>query len=357
MEQERENSVILNEVMVHEALERELFVPFFQPIVDSVSGLCVGAEVLARLIMPDGTVFSPADFLPVLSTEKAHYLLTHIILKKVAALLPAWSLPERFMLTLNIPANLLGQAWLVQECGWLLSRSAHPVDLVLEITEHTPLTLADSQVKSRVESLRQAGIRLALDDFGTGYSGLNILQQLPFDILKIPGKFTCSGDNDSLSSRLLENILHLASVCNLTIIAEGVENARQSYQLRGKGLHLQQGYYFSRPLSGEYFSRYADSRLCLSRQQGLFTASDAVGAEETGLSGALLRCCARRHQLSRREEEVMAFTVRGYSVSEIAKYFRRSIKTLSAQKRSVYRKLGVRNDATFIHYLYRMRDE
>lgn len=357
MEQERENAVFLNEAMVHDALEQALFVPFFQPIVNAVSGLCVGAEVLARLAIPDGTVFSPADFLPALSSEKSLFLLTDVILKKLADLLPAWSLPEQFMLTLNIPANLLGQPWLVQACGRLLSLSTHPVDLVLEITEHTQLTLTDSQVKSGVESLRQAGIRLALDDFGTGYSGLKALRQLPFDILKIPGEFTCRGEQGSLSSRLLENILHLTSVCNLTVIAEGVKNARQSYQLRVKGVHLQQGYHFSRPLSGEHFSRYADSRLCLPGPQNLFAAGDPAGEEKTGLSEALLRRCARRHQLSRREEEVMMLTVRGYSVSETAEHFRRSTKTLSAQKRSIYRKLGVRNDTTFIHYLYRMRDK
>ncbi|EQA8868551.1 helix-turn-helix domain-containing protein [Citrobacter braakii] len=86
-------------------------------------------------------------------------------------------------------------------------------------------------------------------------------------------------------------------------------------------------------------------------------AADSAGEEKTGLSGVLLRRCARRHQLSRREEEVMTLTVRGYSVSEAAEHFRRSTRTLSAQKRSLYRKLGVRNDTTFIHYLYRMRDE
>ncbi|EBC6662175.1 EAL domain-containing protein, partial [Salmonella enterica] len=349
MKKNRGAVVTLDASMVSDSLEQSLFVPFFQPIVNATSGLCVGAEVLARLVMPDGTVLSPADFLPALSTEKAQFLLTDVILKKLADLLPAWSLPEQFMLTLNIPANLLGQTWLVQECGRLLSRSTHPVDLVLEITEHTPLTLTDCQVKSGVESLRKAGIRLAMDDFGTGYSGLKTLRQLPFDILKIPGEFTCSGEQGSLSSRLLENILHLASVCNLTVIAEGVKNARQSCQLRVKGVHLQQGYHFSRPLSSEHFSRYADSGLCLSGPQSVPAATDPAGEEKTGLSGVLLRRCARRHQLSRREEEVMTLTVRGYSVSEAAEHFRRSTKTLSAQKKSLYRKLGVRNDTTFIH--------
>ncbi|EJG6851223.1 EAL domain-containing protein [Salmonella enterica] len=357
MKQKRRTVAKLNASMVSEALEQELFFPFFQPIMDSESGLCIGAEVLARLVMPDGQEFYPADFLPALSTDKLQLLLTHIILRKLAVLLPALSLPHQFMLALNIPANLLGQESLVRACSTLISAGRVPVNLVLEITEHTPLTLTDSQVKSGVESLRQAGIRLALDDFGTGHSGLAVLRRLPFDILKIPAEFTCPGDKESLSSKLLDNILHLASLCNLSIIAEGVENAKQSYDLSAKGLRLQQGYYLSPPLSGEHFSRYTNRKLCLCHPHAGFPRHVYNAPGEVGLSGSLLRKCARKHLLSHREEEVMALTVRGYSLSEIAAQFRRSTKTLSTQKRSIYRKLGVRNDTTFIHYLYRMRDE
>lgn len=38
--------------------------PWYQPVVDGRTGLTAGAEVLARLPLPDGTVAGPAAFLP-----------------------------------------------------------------------------------------------------------------------------------------------------------------------------------------------------------------------------------------------------------------------------------------------------
>lgn len=61
--------------------------------------------------------------------------------------------------------------------------------------------------------------------------------------------------------------------------------------------------------------------------------------EEAG--SALLKV----NSLSPREREVIRCCLSGLSVTDIAKKFSRDINTISTQKRSAFRKLGVRNDS------------
>ncbi len=54
---------------------------------------------------------------------------------------------------------------------------------------------------------------------------------------------------------------------------------------------------------------------------------------------------ARSH-LTPREKDVVALLPTGCNVTAIARIIRRSAKTVSAQKHSAYKKLGVRSDVT-----------
>lgn len=77
--------------------------------------------------------------------------------------------------------------------------------------------------------------------------------------------------------------------------------------------------------------------------------TDSLGAEPRDASGddkpSPDSCSAADLLLSPREHEVLRCFLAGMSVSEIASKFFRSPKTISAQKQSAYRKLGIRNDA------------
>ncbi|WP_439892487.1 response regulator [Ralstonia sp. 25C] len=59
---------------------------------------------------------------------------------------------------------------------------------------------------------------------------------------------------------------------------------------------------------------------------------------------AQLSALVDRPELSPREREVLRCCLDGMSVTEIAEKFARSIKTISSQKQSAYRKLGIRTD-------------
>jgi two-component system capsular synthesis response regulator RcsB len=58
--------------------------------------------------------------------------------------------------------------------------------------------------------------------------------------------------------------------------------------------------------------------------------------------------------LTRREEDVLRLYVAGQSINEIAKQLHRSKQTISAQKMSAMRKIGIERDADLFRFAYEM---
>ena len=102
--------------------------------------------------------------------------------------------------------------------------------------------------KTYVERIRALGVLIALDDFGTGYSSLTLLRELPIDILKIDKSFIRALDQNLNDLTIVQAIIGLGGNLGLAIIAEGVESEKQVRILMDNHCHLQQGYYFSRPI-------------------------------------------------------------------------------------------------------------
>ena len=99
-------------------------------------------------------------------------------------------------------------------------------------------------------TLRNAGIKIALDDFGTGYSSLSQLQDLPLNTLKIDRSFIAKLEDQSISSHsVTATIAKIADVYGLETVAEGVESVEQLNQISDLGIHVVQGYYYSKPIS------------------------------------------------------------------------------------------------------------
>ena len=94
-----------------------------------------------------------------------------------------------------------------------------------------------------------------MDDFGSGYSSLNILRNMPVNVLKLDMNFL-SGEGDiEKGYNILRSIVQMAGQINLSIIAEGVENRGQADFLHSIGCDIMQGHYYSPPLRVDDFER------------------------------------------------------------------------------------------------------
>jgi EAL domain-containing protein (putative c-di-GMP-specific phosphodiesterase class I) len=114
-----------------------------------------------------------------------------------------------------------------------------------------------------VGNLRNVGFEIEMDDFGSGYSSLNMLSEMPFDVLKMDMKFIRNIETNETDRRLVELILDIARYLQVLVVAEGVETREQLDLLSDWGCDLIQGYYFSRPLPAGDFEKLADSEFAV----------------------------------------------------------------------------------------------
>ncbi|MDD5242235.1 MAG: EAL domain-containing protein [Sulfuricella sp.] len=238
------------------AMERNELTLNYQPQLDLASGKIVGAEVLLRW-NHDGTMISPAQFIPIAENTGLIIPIGEWILETVCAKNKQWQeagLPI-VKLAVNISAKQFRQS-LPQQVEQILGRHGlDPSFLELEITESVIMQNAEGVIAMMTE-FQRLGVTLSLDDFGTGYSSLSYLKRFPIDTLKIDQSFIRGLPNDADDTAIAKAIISLARSLGLLVIAEGVETAEQLDFLRSAGCDEIQGYYYSRPLTEDNFIRF-----------------------------------------------------------------------------------------------------
>ncbi|MFS8038708.1 putative bifunctional diguanylate cyclase/phosphodiesterase [Xanthobacter sp. AM11] len=125
-----------------------------------------------------------------------------------------------------------------------------PQDLRVEITERVMMDQHPNSLAT-ARAIEALGVRIAMDDFGTGYSSLSALSRLPIAELKLDRSFMLSIEQDQNAQALSTAVIRIGHSLGMTVVAEGVETARQAALLRSLGCHAAQGYYFARPLAAE----------------------------------------------------------------------------------------------------------
>ena len=136
-----------------------------------------------------------------------------------------------------------------------------PSRLRLEITE-TVMMMDQEKRFEMLESLRSDGFLIEMDDFGSGYSSLNMLKDMPVDVLKIDMGFLNSSTDDERARTILQGIIRMSGELGIESLTEGVETKEQYRMLLDMGCGMFQGYYFSKPVPLEAFEA-----LCEEQQQ------------------------------------------------------------------------------------------
>jgi EAL domain-containing protein (putative c-di-GMP-specific phosphodiesterase class I) len=127
------------------------------------------------------------------------------------------------------------------------ARGSSTTRLTVEIVEHAPTWHEDSFLDTLIR-LRQLGIQIALDDVGLGHSNYKMILEADPDYLKIDRFFVTNCQNDRKRRAVIQSIVELAHQFEASVIAEGVETEEEFDWLLAHGVHLFQGFYFSRPL-------------------------------------------------------------------------------------------------------------
>ena len=134
------------------------------------------------------------------------------------------------------------------------SHGLSPSQLHLEITETLMEENTEEMIK-KLNEIRALGFKVELDDFGSGYSSLNVLSELPLDIVKLDMSFM-QQFGDRKRSMVLESCIDLAKKLGFQTVSEGVEEKVQQELLGKLGVDMIQGYYYSKPLPENEFEIY-----------------------------------------------------------------------------------------------------
>ena len=242
------------------ALSQNQFLVYLQPKYRIKDEVLVGAEALVRWNHPVWGFLSPAEFIPLFEKNGFITRLDRFVWEKACAVLHDWD--ERGYYPMSVSVNVSRADIYNEDLADTLVKIIEKYDLDpsrlhLEITE-SAYTENPKQIIDTVTTLRELGFVIEMDDFGSGYSSLNMLNDMPIDILKLDMKYIRSEMAKPKSQGILQFIINLASWMNLSVVAEGVETKAQLLRLTEIGCDYVQGYYFAKPMPCQEFEGLLD---------------------------------------------------------------------------------------------------
>ena len=231
-----------------------------QPQVDMETGEIIGAEALTRWIDKDGSLISPATFIPALEESGFVVTLDKYIWQGVAS----W-LRERLdrglrvvPVSLNVSRVDILACDVAEHMGALTAQYNLPPELMrIEITE-TAYTGESEAVDKLTADLHTRGFSTYMDDFGTGQSTLAMLKNVNVDVIKLDRAFVPTDRDQGRSTQIISSMLEMAQSLHLPVEVEGVETNEQADMLRQMGARHAQGFLYYRPMPAKDFEALLD---------------------------------------------------------------------------------------------------
>lgn len=224
---------------------------WYQPQIDYTYGEVIGAEALARWHHPALGWISPAEFIPVLENCGRVHDLDLFVWEEACRSASQWrnmSDGKPVPISVNVSRTEMFVPGLMEHFLSLQEKYNLPKgSLHLEVTESAFAEEAE-RLYGVIEQMRAHNMLVEMDDFGSGLSSLNMLKDIPVDVVKLDMGFMRSAVNEDRGGVVLGSIIRMLQGLDTPIIAEGVENLEQAEMLKSMGCHLMQGYHFSRPM-------------------------------------------------------------------------------------------------------------
>jgi diguanylate cyclase (GGDEF)-like protein/PAS domain S-box-containing protein len=234
------------EYLVRDAVSSDGFELYYQPLFKLAGRKLQGFEALVRLPKKDGSLISPAVFIPLAEELKLISQIGTWVLREACRTAATW--PNHLTVAVNLSPAQFAEGNIAAVVAEILkSTELDPRRLELEITES--LLLGDDEaVMAQLKELKQLGVAIAMDDFGTGYSSLSYLWRFPFDKIKLDQSFMRGFDGTGRDvGAIVKTIIGLGKELKIRVTVEGVETAQQAMFLEGAGGDQVQGYLFGKP--------------------------------------------------------------------------------------------------------------
>jgi len=256
------------------AIAGKQFQVYYQPICRTSDGEVVGMEALVRWQHPERGLISPGMFIPLFEKNGFISILDRYVWNEVCSM-QRNRLDRKIEvvpISINVSRVEFYNQHLCEDIYSIVKKYDLPTEIIkIEITE-SAYSDNPEMVREAVKKMHEMGFIVLMDDFGSGYSSLNILKDLPVDVLKIDMKFMDDIENNQSASIILEAIIRMAKWMKLETVAEGVETKKNWDYLRSIECDLVQGYYFYKPMPEQQVAKLFDRKAeapAARREEGL----------------------------------------------------------------------------------------
>ena len=240
------------------SIEQEEFKVYYQPKISLKDGSVAGAEALCRWIHK-GKIIPPDKFIPIIEQGINICTLDFYMLDHVCRDLRRWLDEGKTVVPVSVNVsrlNFYSFDLVIFLLNLIKKYDLEPWMLKLEITE-SAYTDNMHLLIDTVARFQKEGFKILMDDFGSGYSSLNMLRNMPVDILKLDMRFLEDIQNDPRARAIVKNVVNLARDIDMDVIIEGVETKEQLDFLKSIGCKNIQGFLFSYPMPKEdYLDRF-----------------------------------------------------------------------------------------------------
>lgn len=250
------------ETDIRRAMENRELEVYYQPKFDILTEKISGAEALLRWIHPKKGVIPPSVFIPLCEENGFICDLDFYVLEEVCSRMREWKIQGKRLLKISVNFSRLHlydpdfvDKLMERIVHYNLETSMIEIELTESVAYHEMGTLLDV-----MKRIKKAGFGLSMDDFGSGYSSLNLLREMPVDVLKLDKCFLddCAGDNSTREKRIIAHVISMAKDLEITVLAEGVETEQQKEFLKESRCDMIQGFYYAKPMPINFFVNYLE---------------------------------------------------------------------------------------------------
>jgi len=229
--------------ILHDALNEDRIIPYYQPIIDLKTREIVKYEALVRLKLKDGNILKPKQFLPIAQQTPLYHEITRVMITKSIAYFA--DKPYRFSINFSM-ADLEDDEIINILIGHFTAYPDIVTRMDIELLESEMLTDME-KVKNFISELKKLGCGISIDDFGSGYSNFSNLTELDLDAIKIDGSLIKEINHSPEHYKAVRAIMGLVNEMDIESIAEFVQDEASAQMLSELGVTHAQGYFFGKP--------------------------------------------------------------------------------------------------------------
>ena len=227
---------------LHDAIENDRIVPYFQPIYDNALGKVTKYEALVRIINDKGEILSPTSFLDVSKRSGLYHEITKKMIQKTFKKFEN----TNYEFSINIALTDILNEDIKQFIFNELKNSSVSKNVIFEVVESEGIENFDEVIEF-ISQVKKLGGKIAIDDFGSGYSNLVYLAKLKSDYIKLDGSIVKQALDDIACETIIKAILNFAKVTQQKVVAEFVSNEELYKKMKELGVDYSQGYYIGTP--------------------------------------------------------------------------------------------------------------